>query len=136
VVGVGLGLIASPTLVAMQSVVGWQRRGVVTGINMFGRSLGSAVGAAVFGAIANGTLAGRFAHPPAALAGRVRRNVDATSLALTGRAGGRGTPMARFVRDALYGAAHHVFVSLVVLAVLGVGTLLLMPRRAEPLVLD
>ncbi len=135
VIGVGLGLIASPTLVAMQSVVGWERRGVVTGINMFGRSLGSAVGAAVFGAIANGTLAGRFAHPPAALAGRVRRNVDATSLALTGRAG-RDTAVGRFIRDALYGAAHHVFVSLVVLAVLGVGALLLMPRRAEPLVFD
>src|SRR5262249_14544594 len=31
VVGVGLGLMASPSLVAVQSVVGWDRRGVVTG---------------------------------------------------------------------------------------------------------
>jgi len=53
VVGLGLGLTASPTLVAAQSVVGWDRRGVVTGTNMFSRSTGSAVGAAVFGAIAN-----------------------------------------------------------------------------------
>ncbi len=58
VIGIGLGLIASPTLVAAQSVVGWQRRGVVTATNMFARSMGSAVGTAVFGAIANATLGG------------------------------------------------------------------------------
>jgi EmrB/QacA subfamily drug resistance transporter len=130
VVGVGLGLMASPILVAAQSVVGWERRGVVTGINMFSRSLGSAVGAAVFGAIANATLADRFSHPPAALAGRLPKSVDASSLVLTG--GGRGDGRERtFVRDALYGAAHHVFVAIVVVAVLGVAALLLMPRRIE-----
>ncbi|MCW2554729.1 MAG: transporter, partial [Mycobacterium sp.] len=31
----------------------WEERGVVTGNNMFARSLGSAVGVAIFGAIAN-----------------------------------------------------------------------------------
>jgi EmrB/QacA subfamily drug resistance transporter len=56
VIGLGLGLIASPTLVAAQSVVGWQQRGVVTGTNMFARSMGSAVGTAVFGAVANAAL--------------------------------------------------------------------------------
>ena len=59
------GLTTSPTIVAAQSVVGWERRGVVTAANMFARSLGSAVGAAIFGAIANATLAARFADPPA-----------------------------------------------------------------------
>jgi len=48
-------------------VVDWQRRGVVTGTNLFCRNLGSAVGVAVFGAIANHTLAGNVAHPRAAL---------------------------------------------------------------------
>jgi MFS family permease len=128
-VGMGLGLMASPVLVAAQSVVGWERRGVVTGINMFSRSLGSAVGAAVFGAIANATLADRFAHPPSALAGRLPKSVDASSLALSGH-GGTGAPDVKaFVRDGLYGAAHHVFVALVVVAVLGVAALLLMPRK-------
>jgi EmrB/QacA subfamily drug resistance transporter len=131
VVGVGLGLMASPILVAAQSVVGWEQRGVVTGINMFSRSLGSAVGAAVFGAIANATLAARFAHPPAALSGRLPKSVDATSLVLTGH-GRSGSPdVTAFVREALYGAAHHVFLALVVTAALGVAALLLMPRRIE-----
>nr|WP_236147307.1 MFS transporter [Mycolicibacterium sp. CH28] len=52
-IGGGMGLLAVPTLIAAQSSVDWNERGVVTGTNMFARSLGSAVGVAVFGAIAN-----------------------------------------------------------------------------------
>jgi hypothetical protein len=51
-----MGLVASPTLIAAQSSVGWSERGVVTANNLFFRSIGSAVGVAVFGAIANATL--------------------------------------------------------------------------------
>ncbi|MEP6561758.1 MAG: MDR family MFS transporter [Nakamurella sp.] len=58
VVGLGMGLVASPTLIAAQSSVGWTERGVVTANNLFFRSIGSAVGVAVFGAIANSTLGG------------------------------------------------------------------------------
>jgi len=36
--------------------VEWDERGVVTATNMFSRSIGSAVGVALFGAIANATL--------------------------------------------------------------------------------
>jgi multidrug resistance protein len=53
IIGAGMGLLAIPTLIAAQSSVDWDERGVVTGNNMFARSLGSAVGVAVFGAIAN-----------------------------------------------------------------------------------
>ncbi|HEX5770068.1 MAG TPA: MDR family MFS transporter, partial [Nocardioidaceae bacterium] len=38
VIGLGLGYTASPTLVAVQSSVGWESRGVVTAANMFARS--------------------------------------------------------------------------------------------------
>lgn len=53
VIGGGMGLLAVPTLIAAQASVEWDERGVVTGNNMFARSLGSAIGVAVFGAIAN-----------------------------------------------------------------------------------
>jgi predicted MFS family arabinose efflux permease len=53
VIGGGMGLLAVPTLIAAQSSVDWNERGVVTGNNMFARSLGSALGVAIFGAIAN-----------------------------------------------------------------------------------
>lgn len=137
VVGVGLGLSASPTMVAVQSVVGWERRGVVTATNMFSRSLGSTVGAAVLGAISNATLSDRFAHPPAAVRGELPDSLDATSLVLRAQDGGAAqSAVASFVRGALYDAVHHIFLALVVVAVLSVGALLLMPRRTTELSFD
>ena len=58
VIGLGMGLTVSPTMVASQSSVGWSERGVVTANNLFLRSIGSSFGVAVFGAIANATLGG------------------------------------------------------------------------------
>ena len=57
VTGLGMGLVATPSLIAAQASVEWHERGVATGTNMFARSLGSAVGAAVLGAVANGVVA-------------------------------------------------------------------------------
>lgn len=67
VVGFGMGLMVTPSLVAAQSSVEWNERGVVTGTNLFARSIGSAVGVAIFGAIANAVfrLTGTTEHDPA-----------------------------------------------------------------------
>ena len=59
VMGVGFGYVASPGVVVAQSSVGWEHRGVATGTNMFARSVGSAVGVAVFGAVVNARVADR-----------------------------------------------------------------------------
>lgn len=56
VTGWGFGWSVSPSLVAAQSSAPWNERGVVTGVQAFGRSIGSAVGAAVLGAISNGVI--------------------------------------------------------------------------------
>jgi len=65
VIGFGLGFTASPGVVAAQSSVDWRTRGVVTGANMFSRSVGSALGVAAFGAVANAVIASRIdiKHP-------------------------------------------------------------------------
>ncbi|MET8140109.1 MDR family MFS transporter [Sphaerisporangium sp. NPDC005288] len=136
VVGAGLGLSSSPTMVAIQSVVGWERRGVVTATNMFSRSIGSAVGAAVLGAISNATLSDRFTHPPAALAGKLPNSLDATSLVLGAQGAAAQSPTAAYIRKALYDASHHVFLTVLVVAVLSVGAFLLMPRKTEELTFD
>lgn len=57
VMGIGFGYVASPGVIVAQSSVGWKHRGVATGTNMFARSMGSAVGVAVFGAIVNSLVA-------------------------------------------------------------------------------
>jgi len=68
VIGMGMGLVATPSLIAAQASVPWDQRSVTTGTTMFARSMGSAVGAAVLGAVANAVIAssGRPATDPAA----------------------------------------------------------------------
>jgi EmrB/QacA subfamily drug resistance transporter len=105
VIGLGMGMVASPTLVAAQSTVDWESRGVVTGTNMFARSMGSALGIAVFGAIANASLATRV--------------------------GGHSTGTASGVpAGALEPAMHEVFLGTAVVGVVLLIAVALMPRKA------
>jgi EmrB/QacA subfamily drug resistance transporter len=128
VTGIGMGLSSSPLVVAVQSVVGYDRRGVVTGANMFFRSIGSALGVAAYGALANSTIADRFAHPPAGTTGPVPHSVDQTTKALE-----HGGAVAAFARSALYAATHHVFVAVAVTAGLIAVAVTLVPRRTSPI---
>ncbi len=110
VMGIGFGYVASPSVVAAQSSVTWEHRGVATGAVMFARSVGSAVGVAAFGAIANAVVADRV---------------------------GAGVPdLERLTPDVLEPAIHAVFVgsALAALALLVVG--FLMPRRVQEPVTD
>ncbi|MCU1675722.1 MAG: transporter, partial [Frankiales bacterium] len=134
VVGVGLGFAASSMVVAVQSVVGWDRRAVVTGSNIFARSIGSAVGVAIFGSIVNATIASRFAHPPVAVAGALPAGRNVESLALGGAS--QPAPVRDFIRTALYDGTHRVFLALVVVAVVGAIVIAFMPRRTTQLVFD
>lgn len=65
--GAGLGLLSVATIVGPQATVSWGQRGVVTGTVMFSRYLGQSLGAAIFGAIFNATLASRLRQAPGAL---------------------------------------------------------------------
>jgi len=107
VLGLGMGLSASPTLIAAQSAVDWERRGVVTGTNLFARSMGSAIGIAVFGALANATLSQRLGGHTSATAAEI--------------------PVA-----ALDPALHRVFLASAVVAVLLAAAVLAMPRQPLP----
>ena len=105
VLGYRHGTGASPTLISAQSAVDWERRGVVTGTNVFARSMGSALGIAVFGAIANASLSQRlgghnFCH---------RRAIPVS---------------------VLEPALHKVFLAAGVVAVLLLAAVLIMPNRS------
>lgn len=52
-IGLGMGFIATPSTVVVQSVVGWEKRGVANASSMLARALGQTVGIAVFGTIYN-----------------------------------------------------------------------------------
>ena len=102
VIGIGMGFLASPILIAAQQSADWQTRGVVTGTNMFARSVGSAVGVAVFGAIANA--------------------------AVTSRVGDAHEDLEHLPAGVLAPAIHDVFLASSVIAVLVVLAVLVIPR--------
>jgi EmrB/QacA subfamily drug resistance transporter len=105
VIGLGMGWVASPTLIAAQASVEWSERGVVTGTNMFARSMGSALGIAVFGALVN------------AAVGRA------------GGVGGHATTAAGLPPGVLETGLHHVFLAAVVVAVVMTAAVVAMPRQ-------
>ena len=55
--------------IAAQSSVDLRRRGVVSGVSSLARSIGSSLGVAVFGAVANAVIAGRETDAAAVQAG-------------------------------------------------------------------
>ncbi|MFC9897121.1 MDR family MFS transporter [Nocardia sp. NPDC127579] len=70
-IGLGMGLVSTPSIIAAQSSAQWHERGVVTSTNMFARSIGSAVGVAAFGAIVNSRVQGADHPAPAVLSAAV-----------------------------------------------------------------
>ncbi|HLR83677.1 MAG TPA: MFS transporter, partial [Nocardioidaceae bacterium] len=128
VIGAGFGFTASPTLVAVQSVVGWGQRGVVTGTNVFARSIGSAVGVAAFGAIANSTIGHQLDTAPKSVAGGLPDSPDGV---LNGLSADAGEAVEAYARDALELASHHVFFGVLGIAVLLIVSVALIPRRVQ-----
>jgi MFS family permease len=125
--GAGFGLLSTPLLVGVQSVVGWEQRGVVTGANMFARYLGQSLGAALFGAVFNATMAGRLADAPAAIAGALPDSVDDVIAALHGA--GTGASAGAYLQESIDLATRHLFLGMAVIGVLMVLVVLVVPRR-------
>lgn len=57
-IGVGLGAVSTPSLIAAQASVSWEERGVATGMNLFARTIGGGVGVALLGMTINSVLGG------------------------------------------------------------------------------
>jgi EmrB/QacA subfamily drug resistance transporter len=93
VIGAGLGLVAAPILIAAQSTAEWKERGVVTSTSAFSRSMGSAIGVALFGAIANASLG-----PGPATSAALARASHHVFLAVTGAAVLTGLAVVLFPR--------------------------------------
>ena len=62
VMGIGFGFAVAPSVIAAQSAVGWESRAVTTGATIFARTVGSAIGVAVFGALVNASVTGSVGH--------------------------------------------------------------------------
>lgn len=131
VLGCGFGFLSTATIVGIQACVPWQGRGVVTGTSMFCRYLGQGLGAAVFGAIANATMAARLSAAPPGMAGKLPGDVNGVSSVI---GGGQGDPaVLGYLRAVFYAGTHHVFVALLVIAAATVLVHLVVTPRRFPL---
>ncbi len=125
--GAGFGLLSTPLLVGVQSTVDWRERGVVTGANIFSRYLGQSVGAAVFGAIFNRTIAAHLADAPAELHAGLPRDINAMIGALYHRQASEAT--VQYLRQSIYAATHQIYVGIAVFAIAMFAIVWLTPRR-------
>ena len=114
IVGFGMGLSSSASIVLIQEIVDWSERGSVTASYLFARTLGSTFGATVFGAVLNMGLA--RSGLGAVTSDELRRLLE----------GGAAANPA--LKDALEAALHVTFVSMFVVALLVALTAALVPK--------
>ncbi len=116
--GAGFGLMSTPLLVALQSAVGWNERGVVTSANMFSRYLGMSLGAVLVGAIFNHAMREALSKAPGTVGSRWPSDLDAVIRAVHDPA----TPHAvsGYLREAMVAATVHVYAGVAIAALLTV----------------
>lgn len=125
--GAGFGLLSTALLVGAQTTVDWRDRGVVTGANMFSRFLGESFGVAVFGAIFNASLEARLEAAPAALRDHLPTDINQIMGVLQGTPDGSAAET--YLRHAIYGATHHLYIGLLIVALLTLAAVVVIPRR-------
>jgi MFS family permease len=116
VIGLGMGLSSSASIILIQEIVDWSERGSVTASYIFARSLGSTFGATVFGAVLNFGLL-RSGHA-GATSDQLRDLLEQGSEAV-------GEPG---LRAALEQSLHLTFVSMFGVALMVAATLFLVPK--------
>jgi EmrB/QacA subfamily drug resistance transporter len=117
VAGLGLGLMSTPYLVAVQNAVPWERRGVATSTVQFFRTIGGAIAVAALGAVLNRELAARAGpdvDPNVALNPDLREAVPAETLDA--------------LRSALAAGLHSVYAIMAAVAALAFVIALFFPR--------
>ncbi|QCD56370.1 MFS transporter [Streptomyces hawaiiensis] len=119
--GAALGLFQLPLIVGVQSTVGWAERGTTTASVLFCRQSGQTIGAAVFGAVANGVLAARLGG-----AG----DLDSAARALDSGSAPEAT------RRAIAEAVHAVYLGAACAAALAFLVLLFLAPRKFPVLND
>jgi EmrB/QacA subfamily drug resistance transporter len=130
IAGVGLGTASPAFLLAPQSAVPWHLRGAVTSSTQFARTIGGSLGVALLGALLNARLGAALAGAPGlpgASGVATGSGPDALVSALLQPATRAALPpeMVQALSAVLAGALHAVYVALALLALAGLGQVLL-----------
>jgi MFS family permease len=110
VIGAGFGFVSPVTLLAMQNAVGWEQRGVVTGVSQFATNVGGTIGVAIAGALFSAGL-----------------RLDFTELLSPARRAALDAPQLEQLRTALSQALDPVYWLFVLAAVLATLVMTLQP---------
>ena len=110
--GFGLGLNNNTYMVAIQAECGWSNRGIATGVFIFSRILGQALGAAAFGGILNLGLS-RYLHGEGDLLTRILTPEQ------------RATLPPETLAPLMQEFSHSLHIIFIILVVLAVATLLI-----------
>ncbi|MFG2293701.1 MFS transporter [Streptomyces sp. NPDC048603] len=126
--GAALGLFQLPLVVGVQSTVGWAERGQTTASVLFCRQVGQSVGAALFGAIANATIAARLADAPVP---GLPAHLDEVSRALE-HPDSLTAAASAYLRAAVTNAVDHVYLGAAAAALAAFLILVLVAPRRFP----
>ncbi len=124
--GGGFGFLSTPNLVGIQSIVPWNKRGVVTGANMFSRYLGQTVGAAIIGGVFNSSLGNYLNLASSAFRTELPKVNDVIDVLKSRSTPG---PIEEYLRHSFYLATHHVYLVMAIIGVLAFLVLLRLPRQ-------
>ncbi|NEB83860.1 MFS transporter [Streptomyces anulatus] len=130
--GAALGLFQLPLIVGVQSTVGWAERGTTTASVLFCRQLGQSIGAAVFGAVANGVLAARLLDAPVT---GLPDDLDAVARALEDP-GTLSAAATDYLRRAVDSAVDHVYIGAAGAAALALLALITLAPRRFPVITE
>ncbi|WP_181348991.1 MDR family MFS transporter [Thalassobacillus sp. CUG 92003] len=124
-IGIGMGLSTTSFIVSIQSTVSWQMRGIATAANMFMRTLGSALGAALLGGILNANIQEDIE------ASDLDNEFTVDSINILLKASSRhdlGEEATHVLQSALTSGLHVVYWGILVLAIVSMLLIRLLPR--------
>lgn len=125
-IGVGMGFSTTSFIVSIQSTVPWQKRGVATASNMFMRTLGSTIGAALLGGILNSRIQEHLRQNGAL----DQFSLDSTTLLLNeDQRNQLSESMRVLLQDGLTSALQTVYLVVAGFAVLSFILIMLLPKK-------
>jgi EmrB/QacA subfamily drug resistance transporter len=127
-IGVGMGFTTTSFIVSIQSTVEWRQRGIATAANMFMRTLGSSIGAALLGGILNSRLQAHIKEH--GLDGDV--NVDTTNILLNEEQRNQLSETVRSVlQEGLTISLHGVYWVVLLFAIISFLLVLFLPKHEK-----
>lgn len=122
-IGFGFGLLSTPTLVGLQTMVDWKQRGMVTGSNLFARNLGASLGASIMGAIFNHAFTSQLKEAPS-----YAKEIP-TDILKAFHSENLSREVREFIKNAMNSTMHEVYIALFIFSLFILIFIFFVPRR-------